>query len=67
MVQVPSGAVERSAQRSVFDWEMLNPMSRVRDYTYSAQLGFRVALRAFGARLAIDGIAFVTTGNPEYY
>ena len=43
-------------------------MSRVRDYTYSAQLGFRVvALRAFGARLAIDGIAFVSTGNPEYY
>jgi len=63
-----SSLVERRAQRSIFDWEMLNPMSRVRDYTYSAQLGFRVvALRAFGARLAIDGIAFVSTGNPEYY
>jgi len=63
-----SSLVERRAQRSILvDWEMLNPMSRVRDYTYSAQLGFRVALQAFGARLAIDRIAFVTTGNPEYY
>ncbi len=41
-----SSLVERRAQRSVFDWEMLNPMSRARDYTYGAQLGFWVALRA---------------------
>ena len=33
----------------------------LRNYTPGAQLGFG------GARTAIDGVAFIITGDPEYY
>jgi hypothetical protein len=57
---------ERRAQSSGLD-QVVKLMAGCGNYTHSAQLGIRPGCEAWVALgKAIDGIAFVITGDPEY-